>query len=64
MTLDECAYELRISPKTLLRNFNRTHDNFKKKGVILTKWGRGKKTEYHIEYMDKEEFDEFKGEDI
>lgn len=50
MTLQEAALQLGKSEKTLLKNFPRTKEALKKRGIILTKWGKGKDTEYEIEY--------------
>lgn len=49
------ARELNRSPKTIYHNWERTRDTFLKKGIVLTRWGRGKNIEYEIEY---EEIDE------
>lgn len=50
MTLQEAAAQLGISEITLSRNFPRTQQNLQKKGIIVMKWGWGKKAEYDIEY--------------
>ncbi len=55
MTLEEAALQLGKSKSTLLNCFPRTQANLKKKGIILTKWGRGEETEYEIEYELKDE---------
>ena len=55
MTLAELARELDRSEKTIYKNWARTRDTFAKKGVIITRWGRGKNIEYEVEY---EEIDE------
>ena len=50
MTLREVALLLGKSESTLKRNFRRTQENLKKKGIILMKWGEGKDAEYEVEY--------------
>lgn len=57
MTLEEVAQQLRYSEATLLHQFKRCQKTLAKKGIILTRWGRGKDTEYEIEYefVEKEE---------
>ena len=50
MTVTELAFMLGKNESTLLRNFSRTQKNLEKKGIIITKWGKGKNAEYEIEY--------------
>ena len=50
MTLKEVCALLGKSESTILNSFPRTQANLKKKGIILMKWGRGKDTEYEVEY--------------
>lgn len=60
MTLKEVSALLGISEFTLRKNFVRTQINLQKKGILLTKWGRGKNAEYEIEY---ERYDLLEDED-
>jgi predicted transcriptional regulator len=55
MTLREVAQQLGKSEKTIYKNFHRTQETLAKKGIILTKWGKGENTEYEIEYDELEE---------
>lgn len=55
MTLKEVAQILGKEPSTIYKNFFRTQKTLAKKGIILTKWGSGKDTEYEIEYEDLDE---------
>lgn len=57
MTLQEVAATLGMSEHTLRYNFLRTQQNLAKKGIILMKWGYGKKAEYEIEYPRLEEIE-------
>ena len=50
MTLKEVCALLGKSESTILNSFPRTQANLKKKGIILMKWGRGKDTEYEVEF--------------
>jgi hypothetical protein len=50
MTLKEVARQLGKSEKTIYYNFPRTQEALRKKGIILSRWGRGKDVEYEIEY--------------
>lgn len=50
MTLQEICKILGKSELTLTISFKRTQDNLLKKGIILTKVGRGKKAIYNIQY--------------
>ena len=50
MTLKEVCLTLGKSESTILRNFSRTQQNLKKKGILLMKWGEGRSAEYEIEY--------------
>lgn len=55
MTLDEVAQVLGCKKNTLVQNFPRCQRTLAKKGIILMKWGWGKKAEYEIEYEDRDE---------
>ncbi len=55
MTLKEVAQQLRYSPNTIYKNFKQVQETLKKKGIILTRWGKGEYTEYEIEYEDIED---------
>ena len=50
MTIKEVALQLGLKESTLKRNFPRTQETLRKKGIILMRWGYGKKAEYDIEY--------------
>ena len=50
MTLQEVCKILGKSETTLIGSFKRTQENLKKKGIILTKTGQGKKADYQIKY--------------
>ena len=52
MTLQEVCKILGKSETTLITSFSRTQENLAKKGIILTKEGRGKKATYTIEYKE------------
>ena len=54
MTLKEAAPILGLSELTLDWHFPRTQETLRKKGIILSKWGRGKKAEFEIEYEEVE----------
>lgn len=54
MTLDEVAQLLGKEKSTIYYNFARTQQTLAKKGIILTRWGRGDNAEYEIEYEEKE----------
>ena len=58
MTLKEVSLTLGKSESTIARNFARTQRNLKKKGILLMKWGEGKKAEYEIEYTALDELEE------
>lgn len=58
MTREELALVLGKDINTLITNFPRTAANLRKKGIIITKWGYGKKAEYEIEYEDIESEEE------
>jgi len=53
MTLQEICKILGKSETTLITSFNRTQQNLAKKGIILTKEGRGKKAIYNIKYKEE-----------
>lgn len=54
MTLSELAQILGKSEITLISSFKRTQENLKKKGILITKTGRGKNADYQILYIKKE----------
>ena len=54
MTLREVAQQLGKSESTIYKNFKRTQETLKKKGIILTKWGVD---DYEIEYEEQEDMD-------
>ena len=43
MTIKEVALQLGLKESTLKRNFPRTQETLRKKGIILMRWGYGKK---------------------
>lgn len=55
MTLREVCKVLGKSETTLITSFKRTQENLKKKGIILTKEGQGKKANYTISYIEDDE---------
>ena len=55
MTLQEVCKILGKSETTLITSFGRTQENLAKKGIILTKKGRGKKAIYNIKYEEDED---------
>lgn len=59
MTLKEAAIRLGKSENTIKNQFPRTRDNLAKKGIILTKEGKGDSAQYFIEYS----FEKNEGED-
>lgn len=52
MTLQEVCKILGKSETTLITSFLRTQQNLAKKGIILSKEGRGKNAIYYIEYKE------------
>lgn len=50
MTLQEICILLGKSENTIVYNFKRTQNNLKKKGIILTKQGRGNNANYSITF--------------
>ena len=50
MTLHEVCKILGKSETTLIASFKRTQENLRKKGILLTKTGIGKKADYQIIY--------------
>ena len=52
MTLREVAQQLGKSESTIYKNFKRTQETLKKKGIILTKWSVD---DYEIEYEEQDE---------
>lgn len=55
MTLREVAQQLGKSESTIYKNFKTVRERLKKKGIILTKWG---KDDYEIEYEEIDEDEE------
>lgn len=51
MTIKEAAALLGLSEITLSRNFLRTQESLKKKGILIMREGRGQKADYTIEYL-------------
>lgn len=49
MTLEQVAKELNLNPSTIKGHFKRTQETLKKKGIILTKIGRGEDAQYFLE---------------
>lgn len=54
MTLQEICWELNLSEKTLTQKFQRTKENFLKRGIVIEKHGKGKEADYTITKIDKE----------
>jgi transposase len=52
MTLKEVCKKLGKSESTIINSFYRTQKNLQKKGILLTKEGYGKKTNYTIIYVE------------
>lgn len=52
MTLQELCQTIGKSENTLKNSFNRTKENLAKKGIFISKIGRGEDTEYFLEYED------------
>ena len=52
MTLSDIAELLGKSENTIQKSFNRTRDTLSKKGIIITKEGRGKDTDYTVTFPD------------
>jgi transcriptional antiterminator len=55
MTLEQVARELSLNESTIKGHFKRTQDTLKKKGILLTKEGRGDKAVYSIDYTHKKD---------
>lgn len=53
--LEDAAQIIGMAPKTLYRNFKRTQQNLKKKGILIMKWGEKKHQKYQIEYLERDE---------
>ena len=53
MTLKEVCKVLGKSETTLITSFKRTQENLRKKGIILTKEGQGKKALLNMRIMKK-----------
>ena len=51
VTLKELCLTIGKSEGTILRNFARTQENLKKKGILIMKWGEGRSADYEIEYF-------------
>lgn len=54
MTLDELCQILNRSRSTLMTNFTRTQQAFAKKGVVISKQGKGASATYSIKIENKE----------
>ena len=54
MTLNEVSEKLGLSENTIRLHFPRTKSTLLKKGIVLTKEGRGDKAVYKIDYLYKE----------
>ena len=52
MTAKEVAFRLGLKESAVTKNFNRTQETLRKKGILLMKWGRGKEAELDLEYLD------------
>ena len=50
MTLQEVCKILGKSEITIISSFKRTQENLQKKGIYLTKTGKGKNADYQIAY--------------
>lgn len=48
MDLNSICSVLNLKPETLLKQFNRTKDRLEKKGISISKIGRGANTDYFI----------------
>lgn len=55
LSLDEVCEQLGKNRNTILKNYKRTRENLKKKGILLTRYGSGEKAVYTIEYIKPEE---------
>ena len=53
--LEDAAQIIGMTPKTLYRNFKRTQQNLKKKGILIMKWGEQKHQKYQTEYLQRDE---------
>jgi len=53
MTLSELAETLNLSEVTLIYAFPRTKKTFERRGIIITKKGRGKDAEYFLETQEE-----------
>ena len=54
MTLAEVCKILGRSEKTITQQFNRTQERLLKKGIVLTRTGRGESADYQISYVQDE----------
>lgn len=53
MTLQEICWELNLSERTLSQKFQRTKENFLKRGIVIEKHGKGEKADYTITRINK-----------
>ena len=53
--ISSMSKELNLSEATLIYSFPRTKKNFAKRGIILTKKGRGETAEYFLDYEEQKE---------
>ena len=53
--LEDAAQIIGMTTKTLYRNFKRTQQNLKKKGILIMKWGEKKHQKSQIEYLERDE---------
>ena len=54
MTFDEVCKELKITKSSLMSNFRRLQRNLEKRGIIITKTGKGEKATYELIYPEVE----------
>ena len=56
-TFDELAEALEKNPRTFKAHFKQEQTNLRKQGILITKYGRGDKARYTLEYKyDDEEY--------
>ena len=55
LTRQELAEALNISEVTIMSSFKRTQIAFEKRGILISKKGRGDSAEYTLEYVNKKE---------
>lgn len=53
--MKELANMLDRSEKTIYKQWKRTQKAFAKKGIIITRWGKGENIEYEVEFEEMEE---------